>query len=88
MWPRACRFCTLGGCFINDFCSTSLLVFPGLRVKYGDFGGATIEGRDFEADIFPEARYMVPRRQRLFHDVPRVKRELFSLGSATYERMR
>lgn len=73
------------GVFVNDFCSTNLLVFPGWRVKYGDFGAATIEGRDFVADDFHEARYIVPFRGRMIEDIPPIKQELFALGMAIYE---
>ncbi|KAL2259194.1 hypothetical protein VTK26DRAFT_7227 [Humicola hyalothermophila] len=48
-------------------------------------GGALLEGADFEWDQTHETRYHLPARGRAYDEVPIMKRELFSLGSAIYE---
>jgi len=68
-----------------DLSSTNLFVFDELRVKIGDLGGALLEGFDFKWDQTHESRYHLPSRGREYDDVPLMKRELFSLGSAIYE---
>jgi serine/threonine protein kinase len=73
------------GAMSCDLSSINLFVFDGLRVKLGDFGGALLEGFDFEWDQTHESRYHLPLRGREYDDVPLIKRELFSLGSAIYE---
>ncbi|KAH7317304.1 kinase-like domain-containing protein [Rhexocercosporidium sp. MPI-PUGE-AT-0058] len=75
----------LRGAMSCDLSCTNLFVFDELRVKLGDFGGALLEGFNFKWDQTHESRYHLPSRGREYDDVPLMKRELFSLGSAIYE---
>jgi len=70
-----------------DISCRNLLLFPGWRVKVGDFGSAIIDGNASENNIVEEIRYELPLRGRVFEDRPYIKRELFALGSAIYEIM-
>ena len=75
----------LRGVMSCDLSCTNLFVFENLRVKLGDFGGALLKGFAFKWDQTHESRYQLPSRGREDNDVPHLKRELFSLGSAIYE---
>lgn len=39
-------------------------------MKLGDFGGALLEGADFEWDQTHETRYHLPARGRAYDEVP------------------
>lgn len=94
-WPRRLRMVLdvatgLGylhsrGVTACDLSATNLFVFGDLSVKLGDFGGALLEGAGFDWDQAHEARYHLPARGRAYDDVPLMRRQLFSLGSAIYE---
>jgi len=73
------------GAMSCDLSCANLFLFDELRVKLGDFGGALLDGFDFEWDQTHESRYHLPSRGREYHDVPLMKRELFGLGSAISE---
>ncbi|KAH6723503.1 kinase-like domain-containing protein [Leptodontidium sp. MPI-SDFR-AT-0119] len=75
----------LRGAMSCDLSCANLFLFDELCVKLGDFGGALLDGFDFEWDQTHESRYHLPSRGREYNVVPLMKRELFSLGSAIYE---
>jgi len=75
----------LRGAMSCDLSCANLFLFDGLQVKLGDFGGALLDGCGFEWDQTHESRYQLPSRGREYYEVPHMKRELFSLGSAIYE---
>lgn len=68
-----------------DFSCRNIFLFPDFRVKIGDFGGAVLEGHNFENDQSYEGRYQLPLRGRDFDDLDMMKQELFALGVAIYE---
>ncbi|OAA64209.1 Protein kinase-like domain protein [Niveomyces insectorum RCEF 264] len=68
-----------------DLSCRNFLLFPKLRVKIGDFGGAMIEGHNFRPNVCEESHYELPCRGRKFNERPPIKRELFALGCAIYE---
>ncbi|KAI0104208.1 kinase-like protein [Nemania sp. FL0031] len=65
------------------------MVFDGYCVKFGDFGGSIIRGREssFPETVAEEPRYELPCRGREMRKLPTVKRELFALGTCMYEIM-
>ncbi|KFY30748.1 hypothetical protein V493_01694 [Pseudogymnoascus sp. VKM F-4281 (FW-2241)] len=71
----------------GDLSCCNLLLFPGWFVKVGDFGSASVVGVTSKDDFVEEIRYELPLRGRNFEDRPRIKRDLFALGSAMYEIM-
>ncbi|KAL2023693.1 hypothetical protein VTK56DRAFT_1407 [Thermocarpiscus australiensis] len=68
-----------------DLSCRSIFLFPGFRVKLGDFGAALLEGCGYRNDQSYEGRYQLPLRGRQFDDLDMVKQELFALGCAIYE---
>ena len=70
----------------SDLSCRNLFLFDGYRVKLGDFGASILDDR-FEEVVYEESRYELPCRGRAFDKRPRIKRELFALGSAMYEIM-
>ncbi|KIH86439.1 hypothetical protein SPBR_08647 [Sporothrix brasiliensis 5110] len=77
------------GVWHSDLSCRNLMLFAGHRVKLGDFGGAIIEAatHQFPATAAEEEQYALPCRGREADDLPRLKRELFALGSCLYEIM-
>lgn len=73
----------------SDLSCRNLLLFDGLRVKIGDWGGSMIEGHESVSGgtTWEEIQYELPCRGRDFRSRPVLKRELFALGSAVYEIM-
>ncbi|KLU91910.1 serine/threonine protein kinase [Magnaporthiopsis poae ATCC 64411] len=75
------------GVLSRDLSCRNLFLFPNMRVKIGDFGGSTIEGRDIEPGTCEEQAYELPCWGRDFDERPPENRELFALGCAIYEVM-
>lgn len=73
------------GVLTCDLSCRNIFLFPGFRVKIGDFGGALLEGHNFRNDQTYEGRYQLPLRGGDFDDLDMVKQELFALGVAIYE---
>ncbi len=72
----------------SDISCRNLMFFDDYRVKIGDFGGSIIEGCDsFPVTVAEEQQYELPCRGRNQDKLPRMKRELFALGSCMYEIM-
>ncbi|OAA63573.1 Protein kinase-like domain protein [Niveomyces insectorum RCEF 264] len=70
-----------------DLSCRNLFLFPGYRVKAGDFGASRIEGCDWVASLCEEAQYELPCRGRDFDDRPVRQREIFALEAAIFEVM-
>jgi serine/threonine protein kinase len=70
-----------------DMSCRNLFLFPGFRVKLGDFGASLLQGHGFAPTFCEEPQYELPLRGREFRNRPPIKRELFALGSAMYEIM-
>ncbi|RKU42427.1 hypothetical protein DL546_006022 [Coniochaeta pulveracea] len=77
------------GVWHSDISCRNLMLFDGYRIKFGDFGGSIIRGREssFPTTVAEEAQYELPCRGREVDERPTVKRELFALGSCMYEIM-
>ncbi len=93
---RMCRDVAAGIAYIHsrhvwhsDNSCRNLLVFDGYRIKICDFGGSIIQGREssFPDTVAEEPQYELPCRGRHLEELPRLKRELFALGSCIYEIM-
>lgn len=93
---RMCRDVVNGLAYIHsrdvwhsDISCRNLILFDGYRIKFGDFGGSIIRGRElsFPVTVAEEAQYELPCRGRDRDARPIMKRELFALGSCMYEIM-
>ncbi|OAA53593.1 Protein kinase-like domain protein [Niveomyces insectorum RCEF 264] len=83
------------GVYHADISARNLFLFPGFRLKLGDFGGSGIvadTGGHAQHDpeytrttTHEESDYFLPPRGRAYHELPPLQRELFALGSALYE---
>lgn len=82
---RALSYVHSRGVLTCDFSCRNIFLFPGFRVKIGDFGGALLQGHNFKNDQSYEGRYQLPLRGRDFDDLDMMKQELFALGVAIYE---
>lgn len=73
------------GVWHSDISCRNFFLFSDFRVKIGDFGGSLVQGQNFRASVCEEPEYELPCRGRDFQARPRIKRELFALGTGLYE---
>lgn len=82
---RALSYVHSRGVLTCDLSCRNIFLFPGFRIKVGDFGGPLLRGHGSKHDRCYGGRYQLPLGRSSFHDFDMMKRELFDLDVAICE---